>query len=206
MKLTMSNVQCPIVVTLILSMLFLFPVSVLADSLWQEGESISPYTMHHAYKVGDIVGIIILESTSAVQKAGTDTEFDDDLSVRFNYAVDQSSSSPTSYSQGAAKASNKYKGLGKTQRYANVSARVAARVVEVLPRGNLKLVGTHRIEVNNDEQIIIVTGIVRAKDISMANTVFSNQVAQPDIIVKGVGTVQEAESPGWITRVLNWVF
>jgi flagellar L-ring protein precursor FlgH len=177
-----------------------------ADSLWKEDESISPYSTERAYKVGDIVGLIIVESTSAVQKAGTNTDVDDELTLKFNYALNRTTNSPQSYSEAFGKAKNKYKGLGDTQRYANVSAKLSARVVEVLPGGILKIVGTHRIEVNDEEQQIIVTGIVRAKDISMANTVYSYQVAQPEIIIKGVGAVQEAESPGWITRIFNWVF
>jgi flagellar L-ring protein precursor FlgH len=47
---------------------------------------------------------------------------------------------------------------------------------------------------------------VRPKDISGANTVYSYQVASAELTVKGAGAVADAESPGWITRILNWLF
>jgi flagellar L-ring protein precursor FlgH len=177
-----------------------------ADSLWKEDESMSPYSNQRAYKVGDIVGLLIVESTSAVQKAGTRTDVDDDLALKFNYALNRATSTPQSYSEADGVAKNKFKGLGDTQRSTNVNAKLSARVVEVYPGGNLKIVGTHHISVNDNDQLIIITGIIRAKDISMANTVYSYQVAQPEILIKGSGAVQEAEAPGWITRIFNWVF
>ncbi|MBU1026512.1 MAG: flagellar basal body L-ring protein FlgH, partial [Candidatus Margulisbacteria bacterium] len=47
---------------------------------------------------------------------------------------------------------------------------------------------------------------VRPKDISGANSVYSYQVASAELSVIGTGAVAEAESPGWITRILNWLF
>jgi flagellar L-ring protein precursor FlgH len=47
---------------------------------------------------------------------------------------------------------------------------------------------------------------VRAKDISGANSVYSYQVADAALAVKGTGVVAETESPGWLTRIFNWLF
>ena len=48
--------------------------------------------------------------------------------------------------------------------------------------------------------------MVRPKDVSMDNTVYSYQVANASISVKGNGPVRDAEQPGWFTKMVNWVF
>jgi flagellar L-ring protein precursor FlgH len=75
-----------------------------------------------------------------------------------------------------------------------------------MPNGNLKVKGRHRVEVNDEIQEISITGMVRAKDISGANSVYSYQVADAELAVKGTGVVAETESPGWLTRIFNWLF
>jgi len=185
--------------------IFLFSVAY-AGSLWKEGTSSSPYSTQRAYKIGDIITVLILESTSALQKAGTKTDVRDDLSASFSHTIERlyPSIQPSTVIKGGAR--NEYKGLGETARSSDVKATISAKVREVLPNGNLEIRGIHKLEVNQEEQEIEITGIIRAKDVSMANTVYSYQVADAKISVKGEGAVGEAEEPGWITRILNWIF
>ena len=76
----------------------------------------------------------------------------------------------------------------------------------VLPNENLEITGKHKVQVNDEIQEITITGSVRPKDISGANTIFSYQVANAELIVKGKGVVADTESPGWLTRIFNWLF
>ncbi|MFH1710059.1 MAG: flagellar basal body L-ring protein FlgH [bacterium] len=173
-----------------------------ADSIWGR-TSTSPYSVSKSFRVGDIITIIVLETTSAVQKAGTDTNASDSLSLAF------SSNLSSFYHSGKAitgSGGNVYKGLGSTTRTSNVTAKIAAVVVRVLPNGNLMVSGDHRVEVNDEIQVLKISGMVRPKDVSLQNTVYSYQVAGADVSVKGKGVVGEAESPGAITRFLNWIF
>jgi flagellar basal body L-ring protein FlgH len=48
--------------------------------------------------------------------------------------------------------------------------------------------------------------MIRPKDVSVNNTIFSYQVAGADVSVKGRGTVGDAGNPGWFPRVFNWIF
>jgi len=176
-----------------------------ADSIWNEN-SASPYSTQKAYKVGDIINVIILESSSAKNLAGTKTDVKDDLALKFTHTIQRLASVVGTNNQVAGDASNKYAGSGQTTRGSNVQARIAAWVTEVLPNGNLAIKGQHRVEVNNELQEITLTGIVRAKDISGANTVYSYQIANAELSVKGSGAVADSEAPGWLTRILNWLF
>ena len=175
-----------------------------SDSIWQEGVSTSPYSTQKTYKIGDIVYVVILESTSALSKAGTETNVKDELSASFHHTIDtlgfetDASINP--------KVENKFDGAGKTTRSTAIQARVAARVTRVLKNGNIKIVGKHVIEVNGEEQEIVISGVVRSKDINQANAIYSYQVANAKISVMGSGMVAEAEQPGWFSRILNWIF
>jgi flagellar L-ring protein precursor FlgH len=75
-----------------------------------------------------------------------------------------------------------------------------------LPNGNLKIKGKHKVEVNDEIQEITISGIVRPKDISGSNSIYSYQVANAELAVKGTGVVAETEAPGWLTRLFNWLF
>ncbi|MBU0671422.1 MAG: flagellar basal body L-ring protein FlgH [Candidatus Margulisbacteria bacterium] len=178
----------------------------LADAIWNDKESASPYSTERAYKTGDIINIIILESTTAQNRAGTKTDIKDDLSAKFTHTLQQLAPVIGTNNQAAGQAANKYSGSGQTSRVSNVEARIAAWVTDVLPNGNLMIKGRHKVQVNDEIQEISITGSVRAKDISGANTVFSYQVADAELMVKGTGVVAESESPGWFTRILNWLF
>jgi flagellar L-ring protein precursor FlgH len=192
-----------ITLLLILSIVGCYPLR--ADSLWKEN-SAGPYSAQKVHKVGDIVNILILESSSAKNLSGTKTDVKDDLGAKFTHNLARLAPIIGANNQIAGQLSNRYSGDGSTTRSSNVSARIAALVTEVLPNGNLAIKGQHKVEVNDELQEIIITGVVRAKDISGGNTVYSYQVANADLVVKGTGAVSDAGAPGWLTRLLNWLF
>ncbi len=176
-----------------------------ADPIWNN-EGASPYSTQKRYKEGDIINIIILENTNATNKAGTKSDVKDDLSMKFTHTLQRLAPIIGTSNSAAGNAANKYSGIGSTQRASNVQARISAWVTEVLPNGNLTIKGRHKVEVNQEIQEITITWVVRPKDISGANTIYSYQVANAEMAVKGTGVVADTESPGWLTRIFNWVF
>jgi flagellar L-ring protein precursor FlgH len=176
-----------------------------ADSIWNK-ESASPYSTEKAYRVGDIINVIIMESTTAKNLAGTKTDMSDDLGVKFTHTLQRLAPVIGTNNQADGQWKNKYSGLGSTSRASDVQARIAASVTDVAGNGNLKIKGVHKLQVNDEVQEITITGSVRPKDISGANTVYSYQVADAELMVKGTGVVAETESPGWLTRIINWLF
>jgi len=181
---------------------FLFSAS--ANSLWND-KSTSLYSAQKVFKEGDIVTILVIESSTALSSAGTNTDVKDDLSAWFtNIGYGNTGTSPRS--QAEIRGENNYTGTGKTTRANTIQAKIAAVVTKVLSNGNLAVSGVHTVIVNDERQEIKVNGIVRPQDITSANTVFSYQVAQAEISVMGEGSVAEAQNPGWFTRFLNWLF
>ena len=170
-----------------------------SDTVWNDTSS-SLYSASKAFKVGDIITIIILETTNAVQKADTGTDVTDSLSTAFSSNI-ASFLHPGKAISGSG--GNTYSGQGSTTRQSNVTAKVAAVVTRVLSNGNLLVSGEHRVEVNEEVQTIKISGMVRPKDVSVANTVYSYQVAGASVSIKGRGSVGEAEEPGFFTRYLQ---
>ena len=176
-----------------------------ADSLWNEN-SASPYSPQKAYKMGDIINVVILENSSAKNSAATKTNVNDNLSAKFTHTLQRLAPIIGANNQAMGQLQNQYTGDGSTVRGNTVTARIAAWVVEVLPNGNLSIKGRHRVNINDEEQEIMITGTVRPKDIAGTNTVYSYQVADAELIVSGTGAVSDAGAHGWLTRIFNWLF
>ena len=99
-----------------------------------------------------------------------------------------------------------FKGAGTTTRAGALSARLTARVAEVLPNGDLFIEGVREIEINGDRQIVVLTGIARVADINQANVVPSAALGQLRIRYFGRGLMKDSLSPGWLIRVINKIF
>ncbi len=197
--------QTPAFFLLLIASLFFFAPDCSADSIFRQ-DLPSPYSTQKIYKVGDVITILILETTSAVQKAGTDTQNQDNLSASFSHTIERITGTIAPNNSASAAWGNKYKGAGATTRSSNVIAAVSAQVSDIEPGGNLRIMGHHKVSVNEEKQDIVVKGVIRTKDITSWNTIYSYQVADADISVKGVGTVGTASSPGVITRILDMIF
>jgi flagellar L-ring protein precursor FlgH len=81
-------------------------------------------------------------------------------------------------------------------------------VVEVLPNGILRIEGEKITSVNQEEQIIVISGLVRPFDIGPNNEVDSSRIANMRIDFYGKGTVSESQHGGWLGRTLRtlWPF
>ncbi len=189
---------------IVLVALFLPAIFSYSDSIWNNSSG-SLYSVSKAFKVGDIITIVVLETTSANQQAQTNTNANDTLGGVFNTTLSRLGFAPGEKDL-SINGSNVYSGLGDTTRSNNVTAKIAAVVMSILPNGNLLIAGEHRVEVNDEVQTIEISGMVRPNDVSLQNTVYSYQVAGANVSVKGKGAVSEAESPGVVVRFFNWLF
>jgi flagellar L-ring protein precursor FlgH len=108
----------------------------------------------------------------------------------------------------SANTDSTYKGAGSTSRQENLNASISAKVVNVLPNGNLLIEGRRNIKVNNEDQEIILTGTVRPRDIGPNNVVSSINVADARISYSGRGIISDRQSPGWLMNIIDklWPF
>ncbi len=101
---------------------------------------------------------------------------------------------------------NKYKGDGNTSRDGSLRAEITARIVEVLRNGDYRVEGTRMININGEKQLIEITGVCRARDITPDNTIMSTYVSDAQIAYNGSGIINDASEPGVVTKIVNWLF
>jgi flagellar L-ring protein precursor FlgH len=99
-----------------------------------------------------------------------------------------------------------FKGGGTTTRSGTLTAVLTARVVEVLPNGDLMLEGVREIDINGDRQVVVLSGVVRRADLLPDNSVPSPLIGQLRIRYFGQGLIKDNLKPGWLIRVLNKIF
>ena len=87
-----------------------------------------------------------------------------------------------------------------------MSATISAKVVDLLPNGNLAIEGKREIYINNEKKEILLQGVVRPRDIAYDNSVYSTQVADAKVIYTGIGVIGEKQRPGWMVRLFDIVW
>ncbi|MFQ6039339.1 MAG: flagellar basal body L-ring protein FlgH [Candidatus Poribacteria bacterium] len=149
-----------------------------------------------ASRIGDIVTVLVMESASASKNATTKTS----KSSKWDM---QSSVNPV---KGELSAESEHNGSGSTSRSGEITASVPAVVIQVLPNGNLLIMGKRDLIINADKETISVRGILRRQDITPSNTVLSTQLADAKIQYEGDGLIAKQQRPGLLGRILDWLW
>jgi flagellar L-ring protein precursor FlgH len=98
-----------------------------------------------------------------------------------------------------------FKGKGKNERKDKLTGSIAAVVTQVLPNDLLVIQGQREVMVNYERQIMKLSGIIRAEDVTSTNTITSSKIAEARIAYMGDGIVDSAQSPQWGVKVLDKV-
>ena len=162
-----------------------------------------------ARRVNDLVTIRVVESIAASGSADSslDKSSSGSASITKLFGIEGKLPSPVDpTSLVGAKSDTQFKGGGATSRSGELSAIVTARVVEVLPNGDLVLEGAREIDINGDRQIVVLTGVLRTADVLPGNVAVSTSIGQLRIRYFGRGLIKDNLRPGWLIRVLNKIF
>ncbi len=158
-----------------------------------------------AHNVGDVVTVRIVESSRGNKNASTKTEKDSSLSTSISAFFGMSSDK---LSQGGvgAEATEKHDGSGSTSRSSDLTAVLTAKVIDRLPNGNLVIDGRREVIVNNETQLISLSGTVRPEDIGPSNTVLSTYISDAKIIYTGDGVIGDKQKVGWFVKIMDAVW
>jgi flagellar L-ring protein precursor FlgH len=165
------------------------------------------FTDRKARNVGDVVTIVIDESAQGANNAKTETKRDATSSAGFTGFLQTNPDThlTSGYSVGGT-SYTELKGDGKTNRDNNLKGRISARVVRLLPNGNLVIEGRRMLAVNSEDMFMVITGLIRPDDITTENLIYSQYIADARIVYAGKGVVNDKMHPGWGTRILDWVW
>jgi flagellar L-ring protein FlgH len=155
------------------------------------------------YQVGDVITVLLNESTQAARtQNGTVTrESSNDVIPKGlqNYGANVGGWM-NGINMLGGKVSNK--GTGAADQQASLSGSVAVSVVEVMPNGNLVLRGEKQLALTEGSEVIQVAGIIRPDDVAPNNTVQSRRLANAQIAYRGTGDLANATKAGWGTSAL----
>ncbi len=155
------------------------------------------------YQVGDLVTVILSESTQANRSQNTDIARDASNTALPN-GVATTLSKNGAFLNGlnlnAAKTTNK--GTGKADQAASLAGSVTVTVTDILANGNLVVRGEKKLGFSEGNEVIQVAGVIRPQDIGPNGTVQSLRLANAQISYRGSGALANASKPGWGTNAI----
>jgi flagellar L-ring protein precursor FlgH len=99
-----------------------------------------------------------------------------------------------------------FDGQGQTEKTGLIRAKLTASVTEIRDNGDLVIEGNRNVTINNEQETLFLNGVVRSRDISQDNTIYSYQIGDARISTKSKGAITDGQRPGFVTRLLNWIF
>ncbi|MCD4813450.1 flagellar basal body L-ring protein FlgH [bacterium] len=171
-----------------------------AESLSGTGAGI--FSSEKSFQPGDIVTVIVSENAKAEQSASTK------LSKETGMGYSAGGLLGTLIPSAALGVTSDQDGRGDLARKGKMEAKVGAVVEEVLTSGNLRIQGKQEIKFDSGTQVIQVAGIIRPRDVSATNEVYSFKMANAQILYSGKGALHEKARTGYLSRLLDllWIF
>ena len=161
------------------------------------------------YQVGDLITVILNESTQAARSQGTDISKDASntaLPAGISKFIAGSTSPFSGVDLNAS--TTKSTGKGTADQKASLSGSITVTVIEILANGNMVVRGEKKLGLSEGTEVIQVSGVIRPNDVGPNGTVNSLRLANAQISYRGMGDLASASKPGWGTSALMkfWPF
>ncbi len=180
--------------------------SVADGSIYSGGANDSLFGDRKAYRVGDIITIMLREKTMAEKSASNISSrvASNGMSVAGLGGI-----LGDALPEGATIDNNiSNTGNGATSQTNTLGGDISATVVRVLTNGNLIIRGEKMIHLNDGNEFIQISGMIRSEDVQPDNTVLSKRIANAEISYSGDGDYVDATKSGWGTKLFYkmWPF
>jgi flagellar L-ring protein precursor FlgH len=183
-------------------------------SLWpDEGQGAALFRDFRAFESMDVITILVNENTVGKKKTGTDAKSEFSITAAISnffgietkdWAANNESLDPTNLIN--AETETDLKAKGETKREGKLLGRLSAVIMEVLPNGLLRIEGTKIVSVDNEEETMILSGLVRQRDVDAENQVDSSRIANMRIDFYGRGILGEQTNYGWGVRLFKFIW
>ena len=156
-----------------------------------------------AGQVDDVVTILVSESASAVATGATNAARASSAKYTIPALAGVSPAAGSLANLASVSGNTSLKGAGTTSRQTTLSTTLSARVTHVLPNGSLVVEGTKTVQVNSEQQVVMVRGVVRPTDLTPGNVVESNRLGDMELRINGKGVVADAvRRPNFLYRLI----
>ena len=184
---------------------------VIADgSIFQSDMANNLFSDVKARRVGDIITVNLQENTRATKSAGSSTSKTTDVQVNPIIGLGANSINIGSESiQLGMGSTNEFEGDASTNQSNNLVGNISVTVVQVLANQNLLVRGEKWLTLNNGDEYIRLTGVVRPADVSPTNEIASTKIANARIQYSGTGSFATSQQEGWLSGFFSseyWPF
>jgi len=178
-------------------------------SLFQQ-RSISLFEDPKPYRIGDILTVMLQESTSASKSAETSTKKEDSIDMPSPTIF---GSTPTfngaSVMEMSIEPKREFSGEADSTQSNSLTGEITVTVIDILPNDNLVVQGEKWFTLNQGKEYIRIAGVVRPLDVTANNTILSSKLADAQIAYSGEGFLADANNQGWFGQFMNgkwWPF
>jgi flagellar L-ring protein precursor FlgH len=179
-------------------------------SIFQSDMANSLYSDVKARRVGDIITVNLQENTRATKSAGTSTSKETEVAVNPIIGLGGNTLNLGGESiQLGMDTTNEFEGDSSANQSNNLTGNISVTVVQVLANQNLLVRGEKWLTLNNGDEYIRLTGVVRPADVSPTNEIQSSKIANARIQYSGTGSFALAQKEGWLSGFFSseyWPF
>ena len=176
-------------------------------AIYQAGQQMELFADLKARRVGDVLTIVLNESTNASKNAITKTA----------KTTAVANSAPTLFGQSMTikgapilsatlNGADSFDGEGSSTQSNSLAGSLTVTVVDVQANGNLVVQGDKTLKLNQGDEFVHISGVIRTADIATNNTVTSDKLADAKISYSGKGVVDSSNRMGWLARFFNSPF
>ncbi len=187
----------------ILLVLLLLPFALKVQSQ-DFGSGKSLFTDIKAHNVGDILTVLIYEQSQASNQVESKQEKSSAMNLKGGPGVGPLDFIPL-FSADASSAYN-HDGKGENLRKGSLRAKMSVTVSAVKNNGDLIIEGHRVVGLSGDKESLALSGVIRQKDIKPDNSIESYLIADAEISYTGKGSANTASRPGFLSRIVNWIF
>ena len=186
-------------------------------SIFGQGEN-PLFSDHKAMRVSDIVTVVISETAKSSNTGSKQLSENDNSalggglfsSTGANAGVNSKVANINGFSNLGfnSTSTSAYKGSGSATKDASFTTTISARIVKILKNGNYYISGKREILIDDQKQIVQLSGVIRPYDIDQYNKINSSQISDAKILYKTEGDMDRATKQGWGTKIIQsiWPF
>ena len=174
-------------------------------SLYQQNYSMSLYGDRKAYRVGDVLTVMLTETTSSKKSTNSSLSKSSDIEVLNPTILGRQPFDMTSRIEN----DTSFSGTGATGQSNSLQWSITVTVHQIYPNGLMLVKGEKWLNLTNGSEVIRVAGLLRPEDVTPENTALSTKLADARLTYSGTGDLADATRQGWLGRFFNsswWPF
>ena len=176
-------------------------------AIYQAGQQMELFADLKARRVGDVLTIVLNESTNASKNAVTKTAKTTAVAntgpTIFGKTITTKGVPILNTSMSGA---DSFDGEGSSTQSNSLAGSLTVTVIDVQANGNLVVQGDKTLKLNQGDEFVHISGVIRPADIATNNTVTSDKLADARISYSGKGAVDSSNRMGWLARFFNSPF